>query len=529
MVRSLNMLLASGVPHFNSGDQVFPIMIDYDVDNGDTKRAFKCVDTYSNLHISAYPKDFEKNHETDRRFFHTSLLKMSDTGGGLTSAYTMQFRHNPDDKTFGDAIGYDRLRNEKSKTKDLLKTLYDVSSGDDTELGIDMTVGFKGNPNIGSVVFNNLKETIELKDFFTCCTPDNGDKVILIGSLFGGTGASGIPELVKAIRGNQKTENVHLGVVMIMPYFCFEKDDENGTVKSNLFNSKTRAALSFYESSDVNQKIDSIYYVGDNERTKTPYNLGGDQQKNKSHIVDLIGALSVLHFFNSDKPIEPRRYKYRMHDNEEEHEPGFTILNFYKDDYQKIIYPMVKLAFAVKFMRSEIAKKTKVVTDRPYSKAFGLPSYFDTNGRVSEPNSRSRVNSQNAKYESGLHSTLFNFQLFSDQFIEWIEELKDIGNHKLVLFDFNRGIESLVQDCKLSKMTSGFFGGATKEQILVDPLAFSEQIQKHYAKTYQDAAPVNGELHFKDTTAGYALLDCILIGIENILKKSEISSILKIQ
>ena len=290
-------------------------------------------------------------------------MKMSDIGGGCSSAYTMQFRHNENDKTFGDAIGYDKLKDEKSKTKNLLRTLYDVSSGEDTELGIDMTVGFKGNPNIGSVVFNNLKDTTELKDFFNCCTPGKGDKVILIGSLFGGTGASGIPELVKAIRNNQKTKDVHLGVVMLMPYFCFDKNDETGTVKSNLFDSKTRAALSFYESSDVNKKIDSIYYIGDNERTKTPYNLGGEKQKNKSHLVDFIGALSVLHFFTTDKQEDTQRYKYRMHDNEANHEPGFTVLNFYKDDYVKVIQPLVKLAFAVKFMRSEIAKKSKIVID----------------------------------------------------------------------------------------------------------------------------------------------------------------------
>ena len=527
VIRSLSMLLASGVPHFKSGDQVFPIMIDYDVDNGDTKRAYECVEIYNNLHASAYPIDLEKKQKTDRRFFHTSLMKMADMGGELTSSFTMQFRHNPNDKTFGDAIAYDSLRGEKSKTKDLLKTLYDVSSSDDTELGIDMTVGFKGNPNIGSVVFNNLKGTNELKDFFKCCQPENGDKVILIGSLFGGTGASGIPELVKAIRNERKTANVQLGVIMLMPYFSFDPSDEKGTVKSNLFDSKTRAALSFYESSEVNNKIDSIYYIGDKERTKTPYHLGGKLQRNKSHIVDLIGAISVLHFFNTDKSGGRKKYKYRIRDNEKNHEPGYTILNFYKDDYQNIIHSMVKLAFAVKFVESEIAKKTKEVTDRPYSKAFELPLYYDDKGRVNEPNRIGDTNN-NPKYEPGLHSTLYNFQRFSDLFVEWVKEMKETGNHKLVMFDFDRSIEWLVQDCKLSEIKSGW-GGSSKEIVLVNPMDFSEQIQKYYSRTYQDAAPVKGELHFKDTTAGYAMLDCLLNGIENVITIDKIKSILKLK
>lgn len=526
VVRSLSMLMAAGVPHFKAGDQVFPIMIDYDVDNGDTKRAFNCVDTYNDLHKSVYSKELEKDNPTERRFFHTSFMKMSDIGDGYSSGYTLQFRHNPDDRTFGDAIAFKSLRYEKSRTADLLKTLFDTSNGPDTELGIDMTVGFKGNPNIGSVVFNNLKDTTELTDFFGCCEPD--DKVILIGSLFGGTGASGIPEITKAIRSNPKTKDVHLGVIMLTPYFCFDRSEEVGSVKSGLFDSKTRAALSFYDSSKVNEKIDSIYYIGDSERTKMTYSLGGDTQKNNSHIVDLLGAMSMLHFFNTDKDKVLKRYKYRMHDNEPDHEPGFTILNFYKDDYQKVIRPLVKFAFAVKFFNSEIAQKTADVTRRAYSQGFGLPAYF-TNGLVGQPTSKSKDDFKNKeKYEPGLHSTLYNFQEFAQLFIEWVEELKKIGNHRIMMFNFDQPIVSLVQDCKLSESHTGLFGGQA-ERPLVVPLDFSEAIQKHYASNYQDAAPAGGPLHFKKSTAGYALLDCLLIGIEDILKKPKISQILKFQ
>ena len=97
-----------------------------------------------------------------------------------------------------------------------------------------------------------------------------------------------------------------------------------------------------------------------------------------------------------------------------------------------------------------------------------------------------------------------------------------------MMFDFDRPIDSIVQDCRLSKMSSGFFGG-NAERSLVDALDFSEAIQKHFAAKYQDAAPINGELHFQKSTAGYALLDCLLIGVETILKKPEVSSILKFQ
>ena len=157
-----------------------------------------------------------------------------------------------------------------------------------------------------------------------------------------------------------------------------------------------------------------------------------------------------------------------------------------------------------------------------------MPSYFGANGRVSEPSADSGNKLGNGRYEAGLHATLYNFQEFADLFIAWVNELKEIGNHKLMMFDFDRPIESLVQDAKLSKMTKGRFGGSV-EKILVDTLDFSEAIQKRYAEQYQDAAPVKGELHFQKSTAGYALLDCLLIGVETILKKSEVALILKFQ
>lgn len=527
VVRSLSMLLASGVDHLRRGDEVYPIMIDYDIQNGDTKRAFNCVDIYKNLHQCTFPKELVAKTETERRFFHTPMMKMSDIGAGYSSEYTMQFRHNAQDKTFSDAIAYDKLRDAKSKTRDLIATLYDTNNDEDTELGIDMTVGFKGNPNIGSVVFNNLKDTNELKEFFRCCQP--GDKVILIGSLFGGTGASGIPELTKAIRSNPNTTDVHLGVVMLMPYFCFDQSDETGTVRSGLFDSKTRAALSFYEASHVNEMIDSIYYIGDKERTKMKYHLGGEEQQNESHIVDLIGAMSVLHFSKSSKQDDLKRYKYRMNGNNENQTPGFTLLNFYNDDYDVVMKSLIKFAFAVKFFKDEMAKKKESVTDRAYSKAFELPSYFTNDGKVGEPdlNSREKFKNQN-KYEPGLHSTLYNFNKFADFFIEWVDELKEIGNHKLVMFDFERTIDALVQDCKLSRMKRGLLGGSS-EEILVEPIDFSEAMQARYHEKYQNAAPVGGNLHFEKSTAGYALLDCMLIGIEMILNKQEVAQILKFQ
>ncbi|CDN31801.1 Sll0445 protein [Mucinivorans hirudinis] len=50
----------------------------------------------------------------------------------------------------------------------------------------DMKVGFKGNPNIGSVVLNQFADSAEFKSFANDF--QQGDKVFIISSIFGGTG-----------------------------------------------------------------------------------------------------------------------------------------------------------------------------------------------------------------------------------------------------------------------------------------------------------------------------------------------------
>ena len=56
-------------------------------------------------------------------------------------------------------------------------------------LASSMNVGFKGNPNIGSVVLNQI---VNSEDFITFANSfEKGDKIFIVSSIFGGTGASG--------------------------------------------------------------------------------------------------------------------------------------------------------------------------------------------------------------------------------------------------------------------------------------------------------------------------------------------------
>lgn len=312
VLRSFTMLLASGQDCMKGYD-VYPIILDYDTKNGDTQIATDCIKNYNDIHKIVWKDDRlldeERKNNGTGGYFLSHLLHLNPNATDDQEAFKMIYAPK-DNRKFGEYIGYDRLRGNALKTKMLLDSLYnnDVKS-DDSELNLDMTVGFKGNPNIGCVVFNGIKqECTEFTQFLQ--TLNNNDRVVVIGSLFGGTGSSGIPEIIRKIRSDaQQGANVPIASVLIMPYFAPE-DKPNRAVKAKIFNSKTKAAINYYHDSGLiklserdgsieqGSKINCAYFVGDPDPVLLPYCDGGSLQKNPANVVEFLGALSVLHFIS---------------------------------------------------------------------------------------------------------------------------------------------------------------------------------------------------------------------------------------
>ena len=140
-----------------------------------------------------------------------------------------------------------------------------------------------------------------------------GDRIFIISSIFGGTGASGFPLLLKNLRGldakvsnNDAIQHAPIGAITVLPYFAV-KTDEESTINSSTFIGKTKAALQYYER-NVNgdeSSVNVLYYIGD-ERTKQYENEeGGTEQRNNAHIVELSAAMSIVDFagIQNDDPI----------------------------------------------------------------------------------------------------------------------------------------------------------------------------------------------------------------------------------
>ena len=326
VLRSLNFLLAAGIRGFGYDTEVFPIIIDYDKENGDKTRTLKCIDNYVNIHNIAYKyhhQDQEGKTALEQEYFVTRIRQMQDALHDLHkdssgSSFDLVFAPNKEDKKFKNCIGADQMATNMANTTFLLDSLYDNSAADDrAELEIDMTVGFKGNPNIGSVVFHELKNAPEFSDFAQLFDPTT-DRVMIVGSLFGGTGSSGIPELIYAIRNHVRmsVRDARLGVIMVLPYFSVSPL-EGSPINSNRFDSKTKAALAYYQDSHTNELVNSIYYIGDKTHSNLNHSIGGSDQLNNANIVEFLSALAIVHFVNSDptnnfrgKPTNERPTQY---------------------------------------------------------------------------------------------------------------------------------------------------------------------------------------------------------------------------
>lgn len=289
VLKSLTMLLASGVKLQNGFDTVVPLIIDPDAANGDLNRTADILTKYQNIYnaVGENNQMFGTKILTLKQLVDENLPNVSDH---------FKFGMTNTGQKFGDYIDYNGLDKENKALVDLLFSPENLEA--------DMTVGFKGNPNIGSVVLNRFAESAEYKEFTNSFNP--GDAIFIISSIFGGTGASGFPLLLKNLRVNNpaivnssEISTSTIGAITYLPYFKVSTTDKEGqAIDSSTFYSKSKAALSYYQHAifDKEESLDAFYYLGDYSNNNMPYAEGKSEQKNNAHFLELAGALSIIDF-----------------------------------------------------------------------------------------------------------------------------------------------------------------------------------------------------------------------------------------
>lgn len=195
------------------------------------------------------------------------------------------------------------------------------------ELEMDLYQGFRGHTAIGAAAMSMVslyKKAQPWEQFAKELNLDlqreEGVRVFLAASVFGGTGASAIHPLVRFIRElpTAYEDRLRIGVAALVPYFSFatpptstkearvktelekkrEKEKEMA-VRAERFQLATYSAAQYYQHLRTNGDwpFDAMYWMGDNSQMKVSYALGGEEQSNPAHFVDLLAALAALDFY----------------------------------------------------------------------------------------------------------------------------------------------------------------------------------------------------------------------------------------
>lgn len=269
----------------------------------------------------------------------------------------------------------------------LVQTLYSEAN-----LRNKLAVGFKGNPNVGTVV---LGEMITGADWFDALQRhfQKEDKIFIVSSIFGGTGASGYPLLEKMIRGSAAHPNLQkslMGAVTVLPYFALDDPTATGSsIDSSNFLTKTKAALTYYEKT---VKSDYLYYIGEKSLKKS-YQNDESKQDDPAHFIELVAATSLFDFLGRERQ-KTCQYMSRAIRNDQSVLDKVSAGDGY-NDVVKVLADMRLLQRLVEFLKSE--------NHFPLRKTRGLGNGF---------------------YEDDSFITL---ETFMKNFAEWYEQ---IANNK---------------------------------------------------------------------------------------------------
>ena len=291
----------------------------------------------------------------------------------------------------------------------------------DKDLTMELDGGFIGNPNIGSVVLN----AIALHDNRYTAQQNAigaGDGVVVVGSLFGGTGAAGIPLIVNKFKEKAESQQPYIGVVSLLPYFTTNNSskaqiriDEHEDVISDMFDVKARAALMYYD--DYMQGVDAQYYVGDGLcKAVYPHNTYGDLQRNDSHPIEVMAALSLVDFAKGDFKNRVV-YKRPVWSFKNENDDGNVALTSNLTDISNADFKkaLVKFQMLKWILSEDDFLKDDIVENRKYVHDIG----FDEDMRVATFTKDEHAMSQ-YPYAWGLN------QLFKEWDM-WLNELSNYG------------------------------------------------------------------------------------------------------
>lgn len=287
------------------------IVVDKDEECGGTKRAKKVI---------GYTEVISEIKGSDGNSGRLCRSRLSSKVDGNSTKAPWNFTkaiENIQGNANGNASLKVALGGNNSDNEILFDAFYSKSEQDSPT-----SEGFYGHPSIGALMFKYMMKNTNddiaepVLDYLTKHTSDVV-KVFIIGSVFGGTGASVFSNLAAHIRDKSSGMNnidnrLLISGVLLLPYFSFgASTNGNPRINDMEFFAKSRTALEQYSTDNFMRKsdakdnyegnFDTLYICGQNPLHKVgEYSEGGKTQENHFDLVDLIAAYAMVDFFKKD-------------------------------------------------------------------------------------------------------------------------------------------------------------------------------------------------------------------------------------
>ncbi|MEI6949299.1 hypothetical protein V9K67_19090 [Paraflavisolibacter sp. H34] len=286
-LRSLLFQLAAGLQLADTGD-IRLVLIDTDEANGNYESALRLLRQYQRIRTR-----IEENSEAFRgkdksALFHHPVY-LHDEKHVFLSPLDVQKR------SLGNIIDYINLTAEQKDFVNLMLTR--------DELGEDLSIGFQGRPNMGTIGLEAIEGVIQESTKLRNLLGESPDleaeglqeaRFFTVSSMFGGMGSSGMPMIVNKFK-KKAYNNIPIGALGYMHYFKI--NEGKGNNDSKYFPQRTNLAYDHYKT-DFSDKINLLYTIGKpfEGEAGVSYAPGKKEQKNQAHLVEFFSVTALQHF-----------------------------------------------------------------------------------------------------------------------------------------------------------------------------------------------------------------------------------------
>jgi hypothetical protein len=403
------------------------LLIDPDQNNGNSTETAATIRSYQKLHLLTQPE--KPNAHDDQHLGQPTLFQLPLNCGNhpdhQPAVEDPCFWHNPNEekRQFETVLDHGILPEE---LKEFLKLFYS-----DSDLKMQLGKGYQGRTHIGSVALkHDLEATANIPGLalreligrlYSDLQGQNEVKVFALGSVFGGTGAAGLPILPpllsrlvnthqaeaqhQPVAGGQAAlgERLRFGCAMVTPYFSLPAGPINGVSHPPA----TKAALIHY--ANVPPEFQHAYLVGapglpqTNDRNVE----GGQKQENSPHYVEIVAALAALDFFgHSQIPSQLNKAKLHFADSLNGDDLGVT--------WQTV--PISNL------VRTRLEQSMVSFTTTIYLYKNFFHEHFMKKGYLAAPWYKNNFNRNNLSLETE-HDTLETIDAFAVDYLAWLKSL----------------------------------------------------------------------------------------------------------